>query len=77
VQSYVHHYRQVTGVDLAVALTDTRDGAERFLQPSLLMARRGLQLPQSDPRRPAALAGPQLPNQIGLPRRPVLPAQRG
>jgi hypothetical protein len=40
VQSYIHSYRCVTGVDLAAEITDTRRAAERYVQPSVHQARR-------------------------------------
>lgn len=47
VQSYLHSYLAVTGVDLAADMADTRRAADRYVQPSLLMRQ----------RTPAALAG--------------------
>jgi hypothetical protein len=40
IQRYIHGYQAVTGVDLMSDITDTRDAAERFLQPSTLLQRR-------------------------------------
>jgi hypothetical protein len=40
IQRYLHGYQAVTGVDLMSDITDTRDGAQRFLQPSRLLQRR-------------------------------------
>jgi hypothetical protein len=40
IQTYAHHYRQVTGVDLGAAPVDARNGHERYLQPSWLLMRR-------------------------------------
>ncbi|MCI0591081.1 MAG: hypothetical protein L0Y67_05700, partial [Gammaproteobacteria bacterium] len=34
IQRYLHAYMATTGVDLAVEITDTREAANRFLQPS-------------------------------------------
>jgi hypothetical protein len=53
----VHHYRQVTGVDLGADIVDGRDAQERNLQPSVLLLKqiaqhRGIPLPP-----PASLAG--------------------
>jgi hypothetical protein len=57
IQTYVHHYRRVTGVDLGADILDTRDGQDRYLQPSVhiirrLAEQRGVSLPP-----PASLAG--------------------
>lgn len=40
IQSYIHNYHAVTGVDLAVEISDTRDAATRYLQPSVHLKRR-------------------------------------
>jgi hypothetical protein len=40
VQSYIHSYLAVTGVDLAADMTDTRRAADRYVQPSLLLRQR-------------------------------------
>ena len=40
IQRYIHGYQAVTGVDLMSDITDTRDAARRFLQPSMLLQRR-------------------------------------
>ncbi len=40
IQGYVHSYRAVTGVDLTSEITDTRQAAERFLQPSVHLRNR-------------------------------------
>ena len=40
VQRYIHGYQAVTGIDLAADIVDTRDAAQRYLQPSLLLQRR-------------------------------------
>ena len=40
IQRYIHGYQAVTGVDLMSDITDTRDAAQRFLQPSMLLQRR-------------------------------------
>jgi hypothetical protein len=40
VQRYIHGYQAVTGVDLMSDITDTRDAAQRLLQPSMLLQRR-------------------------------------
>jgi hypothetical protein len=34
IQRYIHAYQAVTGVDLSTEITDTRQAADRFLQPS-------------------------------------------
>jgi hypothetical protein len=63
IQTYVHHYRRVTGVDLGADVVDGRDGQDRYLQPSLHLVRRlaeqhvgGASLPP--PASLAALPGP-------------------
>jgi hypothetical protein len=40
IQRYIHAYQTVTGVDLSAEVTDTREAAERYLQPSALLQRR-------------------------------------
>ena len=40
IQSYVHSYRVVTGVNLATEMADTRAMAERFVQPAIHQMRR-------------------------------------
>jgi hypothetical protein len=40
IQSYMHSYRAVTGVDLTAEVTDTRQAADRYVQPALHHARR-------------------------------------
>jgi hypothetical protein len=40
VQSYIHSYRAVTGVDISSEVTDTRSAAERNLQPAFHQRRR-------------------------------------
>src|SRR4030095_3896184 len=40
VQRYIHAYQAVTGVDLMSDITDTREAARRFLQPSMLLQHR-------------------------------------
>ena len=62
IQTYVHHYRRVTGVDLGVDLSDTQDGQLRYAQPSILLLRRfaeqrGIGLPP--PASLAALSSPE------------------
>ena len=78
VHSYIHHYRQVTGVDLNIPPVEGRDATERFLQPSLLIARRMAQTRQ--PARAPELAAPVrrslLPNQMGLPGRAAITSGR-
>lgn len=67
IQTYVHHYRQVTGIDLAAAPVDARDGQDRYLQPSLHLMRRiahqrGRALPPASARtRIAARTGVPVP----------------
>jgi len=46
IQSYIHSYRAVTGVDLSNEVTDANAAAQRFVQPAIHQMRRiGLQLP--------------------------------
>jgi len=40
IQSYIHSYRAVTGVDLAAELTDSGSAAQRYVQPSIHQMRR-------------------------------------
>ncbi len=40
VQSYMHSYRAVTGVDLTAELTDARQSADRYVQPAVHHAKR-------------------------------------
>jgi hypothetical protein len=40
IQSYIHAYQAVTGVDLTAQITDTRQLATRYLPPSVHLARR-------------------------------------
>jgi hypothetical protein len=82
VQSYAHYYRQATGVDLNVPLTDARDASWRFRQPSLLIGERNAQQNSgrvlAGPRTSReALAAPETTVPAMGRRRPVLPAPRG
>ncbi|MDH3661340.1 MAG: hypothetical protein OEU92_15145 [Alphaproteobacteria bacterium] len=54
IQRYIHAYAAATGVDLSVEITDTRVAADRYLQPSTLIARR---LPPKTQPRLAAPSG--------------------
>jgi hypothetical protein len=40
IKKYIYALRAVTGVDLSSEVTDTRDAALRYVQPSLLLRRR-------------------------------------
>jgi hypothetical protein len=40
IQSYIHSYRAVTGVDMSAEVTDTRSAAARSVQPSIHQLRR-------------------------------------
>ena len=40
IQGYIHSYRAVTGVDLTAELADTRQAAERYIQPSVHLRNR-------------------------------------
>lgn len=68
VQSYVHAYHAVTGVDLAADITDTRQASVRFAQPSEHLQRR---LPQA--ARPRAL--PMAPTQTSAASTPALESE--
>ena len=55
IQRYIHGYMTATGVDLMSDVTDNRDAAVRFIQPSALLQRRlEAQSAQSVASRPAA-----------------------
>jgi hypothetical protein len=81
IQRYIHGYRTATGVDLAADITDTRDAATRYLQPSVLIQRRlAEQVPAMRLRAPS---GPDLIEarvsrraELATPARPRLPAYR-
>jgi hypothetical protein len=55
IQRYIHGYQTVTGVDLMAEITDSREAAQRFLQPSSLLQRR-----LSAQRAPRALPAARL-----------------
>jgi hypothetical protein len=81
IQRYIHGYRTATGVDLAADITDTRDAATRYLQPSVLIQRRLTE--QAPARRLRAPSGPDLIEarvsrraELATPARPRLPAYR-
>jgi hypothetical protein len=40
IQSYIHSYRAVTGVDMSAEVTDTRSAVARSVQPSVHQLRR-------------------------------------
>jgi hypothetical protein len=66
VQSYIHSYLAVTGVDLAADITDTRDAAVRYMQPSTLLhnriaAQQGSSSVRFGAAQPELLAAPQMP----------------
>ena len=70
IQTYVHHYRRVTGVDIGVDMVDTQDLQLRYVQPSVLLARRvaqhrGVAMPP--PASLAALSSPE-PTRVLTPR---------
>ena len=81
IQRYIHGYRTATGVDLAAEITDTRDAATRYLQPSVLLQRRlAEQVPAMRLRAPS---GPDLIEarvsrraELATPARPRLPVHR-
>src|SRR6266849_1652256 len=81
IQRYIHGYRTVTGVDLAADITDSRDAATRYLQPSALLQRRLMGQISAMPQRPSN--GPDLvaarasgPAALPRPGRPKLPVYR-
>ena len=81
IQRYIHGYRTATGVDLAADITDTRDAATRYLQPSVLIQRRLTE--QAPAMRLRAPSGPDLIEarvsrraELATPSRPRLPAYR-
>jgi len=81
IQRYIHGYRTATGVDLAADITDTRDAATRYLQPSMLIQRRLTE--QAPAMRLRAPSGPDLIEarvsrraELATPARPRLPAYR-
>lgn len=79
IQRYIHAYQTVTGVDLAVDITDTRQAAERYFQPSAHLQRR-LIAQRAQGRLPAPrTAGRVVASEVGdyvglpaIPRRPLL-----
>lgn len=78
VQTYVHHYRRVTGVDLGIESVDGRDGGDRYLQPSILLLRRlaeqrNMTLPP--PASLAALSAPEPRRMASQPSAGVARAQ--
>jgi hypothetical protein len=81
IQIYIHGYRAVSGVDLAAEVTDSRDAAMRYLQPSVLLQRRLAEqmsaMPLRGPSGPDLVAA-RVSGQAALPRpgRPKLPAYR-
>jgi hypothetical protein len=81
IQLYIHGYRAVTGVDLAAEVTDSRDAAIRYLQPSELLQRRLAEQRSAMPLRGPSgpdLVSARVSGQAALPRpgRPKLPAYR-
>jgi len=81
IQIYIHGYRAVSGVDMAAEVTDSRDAATRFLQPSVLLQRR---LAEQMSAMPLGFSkGPDLVAarvsgraQLTAPARPKLPVYR-
>jgi hypothetical protein len=81
IQRYIHAYRTVTGVDLSAEITDTRDAATRYMQPSMLLQRRLAQqmsaMPLRAPRGADLVAARVSARaQLAAPARPRLPAYR-
>jgi hypothetical protein len=86
VQTYIHSYLAVTGVDLAADMSDTRDAAIRTMQPSVLLRNRIAAQQGSHVRmgaqQPELLAAPQQPalTMAAVPaptRQRLVPRQRG
>lgn len=77
VQSYAHYYRQATGVDINVPVTDVRDAAWRFRQPSLLIGERAQQTARVTGSAREALSPPAPTVSIRRQRPAALPAPRG
>jgi hypothetical protein len=75
IQSYSHYYRQATGVDHSVPVTDARDAARRFRQPSLLIAERVMQQTPALVASPPQAALPSPARSVAQRRNPV-PARR-
>jgi hypothetical protein len=81
IQIYIHGYRAVSGVDLAAEVTDSRDAATRYLQPSALLQRRLAEQMSAMQLRPSSgpdLVAARVSGQAALPKpgRPKLPAYR-
>jgi hypothetical protein len=81
IQRYIHGYRTVTGVDLAADITDSRDAATRYLQPSMLLQRRlkgqNSAMSLSPPNGPDLVAARASgPAALPRPGRPKLPVYR-
>ena len=74
-QSYLHSYRAVTGVDLTADLADTRQTSDRYEQPSLQHSRR-VELQQN--KRNGELSSPSALRRGALPapkRREAIPVR--
>ena len=70
-KKYMYALRTATGVDLTNEITDSRDAAIRYLQPSLLLRRRLAEQRSAlsaRPSRPLPLTGPRAPGYAELPR---------
>jgi hypothetical protein len=81
IQRYIHGYRTVSGVDLAADITDSRDAATRYLQPSMLLQRRltgqNSAMSLSPPNGPDLVAARASgPAALPRPGRPKLPVYR-
>ena len=71
IKKYIYALRTATGVDLSNEITDTRDAALRYLQPSLLLQRRLAEQRSARsgrPPKPLPLAAPRGPSFAELPR---------
>ncbi len=65
IQRYIHGYRTVTGVDLAADITDSRDAATRYLQPSVLLQRRLTEQRSAMPLRGPERSRPRRGESVG------------
>jgi hypothetical protein len=82
IQGYIHAYLAATGADLSEEIVDTRRGAVRYIQPSILMRERwiaqGAQagLPPASTERLLAAGGVNFSASAGFRRRRLNPANQ-
>jgi hypothetical protein len=82
IQGYIHAYLAATGVDLSEEIVDTRRGAVRYIQPSILMQERliaqGAQagLPLASAGRSLTAGGVNFSASAGFRRRRLNPAKQ-